>query len=134
MKARGTRPFVISRSTFAGHGRYAGHWTGDVWSSWEQLSYSVPGESPCPEKRLRTGRRAQPSPARRCWRTRGKRPVGPCAPSPVQGLTRAGGLPWGAVPLWQAAMRFPSVPITDSRRPLPAKQSDSVLKMSLLAT
>ncbi|XP_027968262.1 lysosomal alpha-glucosidase isoform X2 [Eumetopias jubatus] len=42
VRARGTRPFVISRSTFAGHGRYAGHWTGDVWSSWEQLSYSVP--------------------------------------------------------------------------------------------
>uniref|UniRef100_A0A8C0Y2K0 Lysosomal alpha-glucosidase n=9 Tax=Castor canadensis TaxID=51338 RepID=A0A8C0Y2K0_CASCN len=41
-KARGTRPFVISRSTFSGHGRYAGHWTGDVWSSWEQLYYSVP--------------------------------------------------------------------------------------------
>ncbi|KAB0356151.1 hypothetical protein FD754_000307 [Muntiacus muntjak] len=42
VKARGTRPFVISRSTFAGHGRYSGHWTGDVWSNWEQLSYSVP--------------------------------------------------------------------------------------------
>lgn len=42
VKARGTRPFVISRSTFAGHGRYAGHWTGDVGSSWEQLSSSVP--------------------------------------------------------------------------------------------
>lgn len=42
VKTRGTRPFVISRSTFAGHGRYAGHWTGDVWSSWEHLSYSVP--------------------------------------------------------------------------------------------
>ncbi|ELK12281.1 Lysosomal alpha-glucosidase [Pteropus alecto] len=42
VKTRGTRPFVISRSTFAGHGRYAGHWTGDVQSSWEQLSSSVP--------------------------------------------------------------------------------------------
>lgn len=53
VKARGVRPFVISRSTFAGHGRYAGHWTGDVWSSWEQLSYSVPGESTCQEGLLR---------------------------------------------------------------------------------
>ncbi|XP_012590021.1 PREDICTED: lysosomal alpha-glucosidase [Condylura cristata] len=44
VKARGTRPFVISRSTFAGHGRWGGHWTGDVRSSWEQLSDSVPGE------------------------------------------------------------------------------------------
>lgn len=42
VQTRGTRPFVISRSTFAGHGRYAGHWTGDVWSSWEHLAYSVP--------------------------------------------------------------------------------------------
>uniref|UniRef100_A0A8B9UB40 Lysosomal alpha-glucosidase n=1 Tax=Anas zonorhyncha TaxID=75864 RepID=A0A8B9UB40_9AVES len=42
LRIRGKRPFVISRSTFAGHGRYAGHWTGDVKSNWEQLSYSVP--------------------------------------------------------------------------------------------
>lgn len=42
LRVRGTRPFVISRSTFAGHGRYAGHWTGDVESSWEQLARSVP--------------------------------------------------------------------------------------------
>ncbi|KAM9003845.1 lysosomal alpha-glucosidase isoform X1 [Sarcophilus harrisii] len=42
VKIRGKRPFVISRSTFAGHGHYAGHWTGDVFSNWEQLYYSVP--------------------------------------------------------------------------------------------
>uniref|UniRef100_A0A8C6ZE20 Lysosomal alpha-glucosidase n=1 Tax=Nothoprocta perdicaria TaxID=30464 RepID=A0A8C6ZE20_NOTPE len=42
VRIRGKRPFVISRSTFAGHGRYAGHWTGDVRSDWEQLYYSVP--------------------------------------------------------------------------------------------
>ncbi|XP_068119695.1 lysosomal alpha-glucosidase-like [Hyperolius riggenbachi] len=42
VKIRGKRPFIISRSTFPSHGHYAGHWTGDVISSWEQLYYSVP--------------------------------------------------------------------------------------------
>ncbi|KAG8565065.1 hypothetical protein GDO81_012696 [Engystomops pustulosus] len=42
MKITGKRPFVISRSTFSGHGRYAGHWTGDIRSTWEYLYYSIP--------------------------------------------------------------------------------------------
>ncbi|XP_053157607.1 lysosomal alpha-glucosidase [Hemicordylus capensis] len=42
VKVRGKRPFVISRSTFASHGRYAGHWTGDIMSSWEHLYYTIP--------------------------------------------------------------------------------------------
>ncbi|XP_060108603.1 lysosomal alpha-glucosidase [Heteronotia binoei] len=42
VRARGRRPFVISRSTFASHGRYAGHWTGDIASTWEHLYYTIP--------------------------------------------------------------------------------------------
>lgn len=39
---RGKRPMVISRSTFPGIGNYAGHWSGDVWSAWLDMKYSVP--------------------------------------------------------------------------------------------
>ncbi|KAI9514722.1 hypothetical protein NQZ68_030911 [Dissostichus eleginoides] len=42
MKVRGKRPFVLSRSSFPGIGRFSGVWTGDVRSDWEQLRYSIP--------------------------------------------------------------------------------------------
>ena len=36
------RPFIISRSTAPGFGKYAGHWDGDVFSSWDHLRWTVP--------------------------------------------------------------------------------------------
>lgn len=38
-----SRPFVISRSSFAGLGHFAGHWTGDIFSTWDDMKQSITG-------------------------------------------------------------------------------------------
>jgi alpha-glucosidase len=37
------RPFILTRSTFPGSGRFSSHWLGDNYRTWDHLKYSVAG-------------------------------------------------------------------------------------------
>ncbi|WIA23387.1 hypothetical protein OEZ85_000147 [Tetradesmus obliquus] len=39
----GRRPFLLTRATFPGAGRFTGHWTGDNAGNWENLWFSIAG-------------------------------------------------------------------------------------------
>jgi len=39
----GKRTFVLTLSSYPSLGHFGFHWTGDVSSNWDDLSYSVPG-------------------------------------------------------------------------------------------
>ena len=41
-KIRNKRPFVLSRSSFAGSGQFTAHWTGDNHAAFDQLYLSIP--------------------------------------------------------------------------------------------
>ncbi|XP_065324728.1 lysosomal alpha-glucosidase-like isoform X2 [Gordionus sp. m RMFG-2023] len=38
----GKRPFIITRSNYLGLGQYAGHWSGDVWSTYQDMALTIP--------------------------------------------------------------------------------------------
>jgi len=42
-RKKNQRPFVLSRSSFAGSGKHVAHWTGDNYSTYESMKYSISG-------------------------------------------------------------------------------------------
>lgn len=37
------RPFILTRNTMPGSGRYSSHWLGNNWRDWAHLNYSIAG-------------------------------------------------------------------------------------------
>ena len=35
------RPFVISRSSFVGQGKFSGHWDGDIDPKWDTMKWTI---------------------------------------------------------------------------------------------
>lgn len=42
---KNSRPLVISRSSFSGLGHFSGHWTGDIYSTWDDMKQSITGNN-----------------------------------------------------------------------------------------